>query len=198
MIARLKGVLAVKSPEGLLVDVHGVGFRVLVSLNAFGKLPEEGQPLELPIHTHMRESSLDLFGFADLSEKALFTQLLAVSGVGPRMALTILSGMPTEDLVGALAEGNVRRLVGIPGIGKRTAERLVVELQDKVGAIAGSSGTRPKESEGPSAEAVSALVNLGYRQAESEDAVRRAMGAGGAASADLAAIIREALKTVSA
>ena len=107
MIARLTGVLAVKSPEGLLIDVHGVGYRVLVSLSAFSELPNQGGKVELPIHTHMRESSIELFGFADGAEKALFLHLLAVSGVGPRLALTLLSGLPSEELVGALAEGNV-------------------------------------------------------------------------------------------
>ena len=195
MIARLSGILADKSPAGLLVDVHGVGYRVLVSLNAFARLPSEGASIELPIHTHMRESSLELFGFVDQAEKAMFLQLLAVSGVGPRMALTILSGLPTEDLAAALAEGNARRLVAIPGIGKRMAERLVVELQDKVkaGGFAAASAAPPADSvtEG---EAVSALVNLGYREANADRAVRDAVRNG---VKDLASMIREALKTLS-
>lgn len=195
MIARLKGQLALKSPEGLLVDIHGVGYRVMVSLNAFADLPAEGQPVELQIHTHMRESSLELFGFVDQGEKALFTQLLSVSGVGPRIALTILSGVKAADLVTALVEGDVKRLVGIPGVGKRKAERLIVELQDKVLAlgIAPSGGSVPRPP-GAEDEAVSALVNLGYRPAESEEAVRRAIGDG---SVDLAVVIREALKVLS-
>ncbi len=195
MIARLTGVLAVKSPEALLVDVHGVGYRVLVSLSAFSGLPDQGAELELPIHTHMRESSIELFGFADEAEKSLFLQLIAVSGVGPRLALTILSGMPTEDLIGALADGNVKRLVGIPGIGKRTAERLVVDLQDKVRAAgAARSSTAVPTARGTEAEAVSALVNLGYRDADADKAVRDAAHAG---ISDLAAMIRAALKTLS-
>lgn len=195
MIARLTGVLAVKSPEGLLVDVNGVGYRVLVSLNAFADLPEEGNGVELPIHTHMRESSLELFGFADQAEKALFLQLLAVSGVGPRLALTILSGLPTDDLIAALAEGNVRRLVAIPGIGKRTAERLVVDLQDKVRASGLAALSRQTSTTaGTESEAVSALVNLGYRAADADKAVREAARGG---ISDLAAMIREALKKLS-
>ncbi len=195
MIARLSGVLAVKSPEGLLVDVHGVGYRVLVSLSAFSGLPDQGAALELPIHTHMRESSIELFGFADEAEKSLFLLLIAVSGVGPRMALTILSGMPTEDLIGALADGNIKRLVGIPGIGKRTAERLVVDLQDKVRASgAAKSATAIPTARGTEAEAVSALVNLGYRDADADTAVREAAHAG---ISDLAAMIRAALKSLS-
>lgn len=195
MIARLTGALAVKSPEGLLVDVGGVGYRVTVSLSAFSELPEQGSSVELPIHTHMRESSIELFGFADEAEKALFLQLIAVSGVGPRLALTILSGMPTEDLVGALAEGNVKRLVGIPGIGKRTAERLVVDLQDKVRASASAkSETSSPLARGPEDEAVSALVNLGYREADADRAVRDVARDG---TGDLAELIRAALKTLS-
>ncbi len=195
MIARLTGVLAVKSPEGLLIDVHGVGYRVLVSLSAFSDLPDQGSEVELPIHTHMRESSIELFGFADEAEKALFLQLIAVSGVGPRLALTILSGMPTDELVGALAEGNVKRLVGIPGIGKRTAERLVVDLQDKVRAAGGAApAASPAPAQGPEVEAVSALVNLGYREADADRAVRDAARDG---VTDLAEMIRTALKTLS-
>ena len=195
MIGWLRGALATKSPEGLLVDVNGVGYRVLVSLNAFADLPDQGETVELEIHTHMRESSLELFGFVKLEEKALFTQLLAVSGVGPRMALTILSGIPTDDLVTALAEGDVKRLVGIPGIGKRTAERLIVDLQDKVAGLAlGASRKAAAAPPEPADEAVSALVNLGYRQAEAEDAVRRAAHDG---AGDLADVIREALRMLS-
>jgi len=195
MIARLTGILAVKSPEGLLVDVNGVGYRVLVSLNAFADLPDQGQKVALPIHTHMRESSLELFGFADESEKSMFLQLLAVSGVGPKLALTILSGLPTDDLVAALAEGNVRRLVAIPGIGKRTAERLVVDLQDKVRAsgLAALSRQTPTTA-GTESEAVSALVNLGYRAPDADKAVREAARGG---ISDLAEMIREALKKLS-
>lgn len=195
MIARLTGILAVKSPEGLLVDVNGVGYRVLVSLTAFSALPGEGAKVELPIHTHMRESSLELFGFTDHAEKALFLQLITVSGVGPRLALTILSGLPTDELVAALADGNVRRLTAIPGIGKRTAERLIVELQDKVRGSGLMAAARPGAGDaGMEGEAVSALVNLGYREADADAAVRR-VARGGAA--DLASMIREALKQLS-
>ena len=132
MIARLTGRLALKSPEALIVDVHGVGYRVLVSLTAFSALPAEGEEVTLGIHTHLRETALELFGFLSGTEQALFGALITVSGIGPRMALNILSGLPAEQLSEALASGNVARLVAIPGIGKRTAERLVVELQDRV------------------------------------------------------------------
>ncbi len=194
MIARLVGRLARKSPESLVVDVHGVGYRVLVSLNAFAALPEEGEPVELAIHTHLRENALELFGFLDPREKALFNALLAVSGVGPRMALNILSGIPAADLQEALSCGDIARLVSVPGIGKRTAERLVVELQDRVRQLHAQGPTDGRRRDGAEAEAVSALVNLGYRQKEAERAVREAIEQGGG---ELAAVIRQALRQLS-
>jgi Holliday junction DNA helicase RuvA len=192
MIARLVGRLARKSPEALVVDVHGVGYRVMVSLNAFAALPEQGGEVELAIHTHLRENALELYGFVADEEKALFTALITVSGVGPRMALNILSGLPAADLRDALAAGNVDRLVAIPGIGKRTAERLIVELQDRVRKLATAV---PTDGAGPlDAEAVSALVNLGYRASEAERAVRAVSATG---AKDLAAVIRRALQKLS-
>jgi len=192
MIARLVGRLAHKSPEALIVDVHGVGYRVMVSLNGFAALPAQGAEVELAIHTNLRENALELFGFASPDEKALFTALITVSGVGPRMALNILSGLPAADLRDALATGNVSRLVAIPGVGKRTAERLIVELQDRMRKLAAAT---PSDGVGPlDAEAVSALVNLGYRALEAERAVRAVSAAG---ARDLAEIIRRALQKLS-
>jgi Holliday junction DNA helicase RuvA len=195
MIARLVGRLAQKTPEALIVDVHGVGYRVMVSLNAFAALPAQGAEVELAIHTHLRENALELFGFASVDEKVLFGALITVSGVGPRMALNILSGMPTGDLIDALGAGNVARLVSIPGVGKRTAERLVVELQDRVRKLAASSaGDGRTAASATESEAVSALVNLGYRQAEAERAVRTAIARDGG---DLAEVIRRSLRKLS-
>ncbi|MFN8642063.1 MAG: Holliday junction branch migration protein RuvA [Candidatus Binatia bacterium] len=194
MIARLTGRLARKSPEALIVDVHGVGYRVLVSLTAFGALPAEGGEVTLGIHTHLRENALELFGFATDAEQALFGALITVSGIGPRMALNILSGLPAEQLIEALAGANVARLVAIPGIGKRTAERLVVELQDRVRKLAAGAAASATAAAAGDAEAVSALVNLGYRAADAERAVR-AVTAGGAQ--ELADVIRKALQKLS-
>jgi holliday junction DNA helicase RuvA len=192
MIARLVGRLAQKSPEALIVDVHGVGYRVMVSLNAFAALPEQGAEVALGIHTHLRETALELFGFLTADEQALFGALITVSGVGPRMALNILSGMPAADLRDALAAGNVNRLIAIPGVGKRTAERLIVELQDRVRKLA---ATAPADGRGPlDGEAVSALVNLGYRTPDAERAVRTVTAAG---ARDLAEVIRRALQKLS-
>jgi Holliday junction DNA helicase RuvA len=194
MIARLTGRLALKSPETLIVDVHGVGYRVLVSLTAFGVLPAEGAEVTLGIHTHLRENALELFGFASAAEQALFGALITVSGIGPRMALNILSGLPAEQLSEALASGNVARLVAIPGIGKRTAERLVVELQDRVKKLVLAPSGDQVTAETSDAEAVSALVNLGYRAPDAERAVRAAIATG---ARELADVIRKALQKLS-
>lgn len=196
MIAQLAGALAYKSPEQLVVDVHGVGYQVFVSLNSFYRLPAPGSPVSLLIHTHVREDSLQLFGFAEQAEKELFLLLLGVSGIGPRLALNILSGTPTQELQAAIEAGDLVRLVAIPGIGKKTAERLIVELRDKVRLL---GGTRPSDGAGPTtgmeAEAISALLNLGYRRGEAERAVQGAITAG---AADIESVIRSALKRVGA
>ena len=195
MIARLVGRLAQKSPQALIVDVHGVGYRVMVSLNAFAALPEQGAEVELAIHTNVRENAIELFGFVSPDEKALFGALITVSGVGPRMALNILSGMPAADLIAHLGAGNVARLVAIPGIGKRTAERLVVELQDRVRKLAAAPPSDARAvASATEGEAVSALVNLGYRHPEAERAVRTAMERG---AGELAEVIRGALQKLS-
>jgi Holliday junction DNA helicase RuvA len=196
MIARLAGRLFRKAPESLVVDVNGVGYQVFVSLNAFAVLPAEGERVELAIHTQVRENAIELFGFLEPAEKALFAALLGVSGVGPRMALNILSGLPTRDLIDALADGDVPRLVSMPGVGRKTADRLVVELRERASRMrmqpAGEEGRAPFAA--AAEEAVSALVNLGYRQADAEKAVRWAREQG---AEDLAAMIRQALRRLS-
>jgi Holliday junction DNA helicase RuvA len=196
MIAQLVGSLAYKSPEHLVVDVQGVGYQVLVSLNSFYRLPEPGAPVRLIIHTHVREDALQLYGFIDREEKELFLLLTSVSGIGPRLALNILSGTPTNELLEALEAGDLVRLVAIPGVGKKTAERLVLELRDKIKLVRSArtaDGGQPVT--GLEGEAVSALVNLGYRRNEAERAVKVACAAG---ASDLEAVIRTALKRVGA
>jgi Holliday junction DNA helicase RuvA len=196
MIAQLAGALAYKSPEHLVVDVQGVGYQVFVSLNSFYHLPEPGGRVELLIHTHVREDTLQLYGFVDRDEKDLFLLLLGVSGIGPRLALNILSGTPTQELQEAIEAGDLVRLVAIPGIGKKTAERLVVELRDKVkGLKGGRDGGNGQRAIGIEAEAVSALLNLGYRRTEAEHAVKRACASG---ATDIESVIRSALKRVGA
>jgi Holliday junction DNA helicase RuvA len=194
MIALLSGLLASKSPEEVIVDVHGVGFQVLVSLHSFYRLPEPGQPVRLLTYTHVREDALQLFGFGDAGERALFLLLLGVAGVGPKLALNILSGMPSEELVEALDAGDVPRLVSIPGVGKKTAERLVLELREKMSGHKARTGA-PARATGVEAEAVSALVNLGYRRPDAERAVKAAAAAEGS---DLERVIRDALRRLSA
>jgi len=196
MIAQLHGILAQKSPEQLIVDVGGVGYQVFVSLNCLYQLPEAGEKVRLLIHTNLRENALELFGFGDPAERQLFTLLVGVSGIGPRLALNILSGMPARDLIAALEAGDVVRLVSIPGVGKKTAERLVVELRDRVKLVQGERAAEQGRTGGSGleAEAVSALVNLGYRRPEAERAVKAAHGAG---EQGLESIIRDALKRLS-
>ena len=195
MIAQLSGTLAHKSPEQLVVDVHGVGYHVLVSLNSFYRLPEPGNPVRLLIHTHVREDTLQLYGFIDREEKELFLLLTSVSGIGPRLALNILSGTPSHELLDALDAGDLARLVAIPGIGKKTAERLVLELRDKIKLVRATRADGERPATGLEAEATSALVNLGYRRNDAERAVKTAVAAG---ATDIEAVIRSALKRVSA
>jgi len=196
MIAQLAGALAHKSPEHIIVDVQGVGYQVFVSLNSFYRLPEPGDRVNLLIHTHVREDALQLYGFIDRQEKDLFLLLVSVSGIGPRLALNILSGTPAHELQEALETGDLVRLVATPGIGKKTAERLIVELRDKVKLLKGAREEGDgRRATGVEAEAVSALVNLGYRRNEADRAVKAAYAAG---AADLESVIRSALKGVGA
>jgi Holliday junction DNA helicase RuvA len=194
MIARLTGVLEEKSPEQLLIDVHGVGYQVFVSLQTFYRLPALHERVLLYIYTHLREDALQLFGFSDEKEKASFLLLKGVSGIGPRLALNILSGIPVAELETALRASDVTRLVAVPGVGKKTAERLVIELREKVGSLEDGLPGVSGEQAAFSAEATSALVNLGYRRAEAEKAVREALRRGSASIADL---IRDSLRSLS-
>jgi Holliday junction DNA helicase RuvA len=196
MIAQLAGALAHKSPEHIIVDVQGVGYQVFVSLNSFYRLPEPGNRVDLLIHTHVREDALQLYGFIERQEKDLFQLLIGISGIGPRLGLNILSGMRADELQEALEAGDLARLVAIPGVGKKTAERLVLELRDKVKLLKGArDGGDGRRATGVEVEAVSALVNLGYRRSEADRAVKAACAAG---AADLESVIRSALKRVGA
>jgi Holliday junction DNA helicase RuvA len=176
MIGRLTGRLATKAPDQILLDVAGVGYLVHIPLSTFYELPEVEKPASLWIHTHVREDALSLFGFLTERERSLFLLLLGVAGIGPKVALTVLSGIPPSELVAALRKQDVRRLVAVPGVGKKTAERMVLELTEKVAAFAEEA---PPETAAVAAEdVVSALVNLGYRRAEAERAVEGIARAG--------------------
>jgi holliday junction DNA helicase RuvA len=194
VIARLTGALEEKTPDQLIVNVNGVGYQVLVSLQTFYRLPALHESVSLQIHTHLREDALLLYGFLEEKEKASFLLLKGVTGIGPRLALNILSGIPVDELENALRTSDVTRLVAVPGVGKKTAERLVVELREKVGAFENGQGISGGQVP-VSAEATSALVNLGYRHAEAEKAVRAALQRGATSIADL---IRDSLRSLRA
>ena len=174
MIGALRGKVETKSPGQVLVDVGGVIYEVAVSLQSFARLPAEGATVRLDIVTHLREDGLTLFGFLDLREKTVFNLLRSVNGVGPKLALNILSGIPATELRGALAGGDVARLVRLPGVGKKIAERLVLELRERARQDEAEAGVEPVSSdiERRDQEAISALVNLGYRRNDAEKVLR--------------------------
>lgn len=172
MIGYLQGNLLKATPETVLLDVNGVGYEVLVSLSTLQEIERRaGERVALYIHTQVREDEIALFGFWTEREKRLFSLLIAVSGIGPRLARSVLSGMPADDLAAALAAGDVGRLATIPGVGKKTAERMVLELREKVRGLAPDvPGAAPAADQ----DVVSALVNLGYKAAQAERAVAEA------------------------
>ncbi len=174
MIAHLSGTLSHKSPVYILVDVHGVGFQVFIPLSTYYKLPESGAPVALHIHTHLREEALRLFGFLTEEEQMLFEKLITISKVGPKLALAILSGLSPQELMSAVLENNVTRLSSIPGVGRKTAERLALELRDKLSdlTVEFAQITGPAGKVGLLDDALSALINLGYRRAEAEKALK--------------------------
>ena len=180
MIAHLRGTLLAKHPNQAIVETHGVGYDVVITVPAFAELPAAGSEVALHIHTHVREDALSLYGFLRVSEKRLFEKLLTVSGIGPKLAITILSGMAADEMVGAIRGGDVARLTRIPGIGKKTAERMVLELRDK---LPEASGGEPSVTQASPMEedVISALVNLGYQRAAAEKALLGARGKEGAA-----------------
>ncbi len=193
MIARLEGVIVEKSPDAVVLDVNGVGYEVRVPLSTFFELPDEGKTVRLRIHTHVREDALQLFGFSAEIERALFRLLIATSGVGPKLALAILSGLPVGKLVAALRAGDLASLTSIPGVGKKTAERMVLDLREK--ALGLDVASRPERPAAPDAAAAaeSALTNLGYPRAQAERAVRRALEVAPEGSS-LETLIKESLR----
>ncbi|HEX5020148.1 MAG TPA: Holliday junction branch migration protein RuvA [Candidatus Binatia bacterium] len=196
MIAHISGTLAQKIPGEVVVDVAGVGYQIFIPLNVFYRLPEIGAPLSLQIYTHVREDALQLFGFQDLGDKQLFLLLLGVSGIGPKLAVNILSGIATDELSRALKEGDQLRLMAIPGVGRKLAERMIVELKDKLSTFA-PIGPETAKIEGGSqllSDAVSALVNLGYKRPEAEKIVREVLRKG---ERSLENVLKESLRRVS-
>lgn len=176
MIAALRGVVLEKTATDAVIDVHGVGYRVALSLLSLSKLPELGAEVALRIRTVVREDAFDLYGFLNRSEEELFLLLTSVSHVGPKMAISVLSGLEVDDLLAALGKGDVARLTKVHGVGKKTAERLVLELKDKVKLIAaeGKPGVlrSAKVNAAPKSDLVSALVNLGYKESQADNAAQ--------------------------
>jgi Holliday junction DNA helicase RuvA len=193
MIAQICGRLAHKSPDEIVVDCNGVGYGVRVPLSTFYELPEVGEEVILRVHTHVREDALHLYGFATPKEKELFCLLIAVSGVGPRLAINVLSGIATHDLERALQEGDLLSLTRIPGVGRKTAERMLVELKDKVSAPGAGVVGVMQMRDGKVKDALSALVNLGYQRGIAEEAIRDCVRQHGA-ELSLEELLKESLR----
>ncbi|MFA6599997.1 MAG: Holliday junction branch migration protein RuvA [Candidatus Omnitrophota bacterium] len=200
MYQYLAGKLIEKTPTHLTLDVNGVGYRVLIPISTYAALPATTEMVRILTHLVVREDAHLLYGFATEEERKIFRLLLSVSGIGPKMATTILSGIPVPELKRAIAEGSLVVLTGISGIGKKTAERLIIELREKMVVEDRAVGTTSASGEGPlqgiSEDAVGALVELGYRKAGAREAVQKAMTMNGAAKLSVSDLIRAALKYV--
>ena len=201
MIAHLEGLLRQKAPTRAVVDVGGVGYEVLVSLSTFAALPDGGKPVSLRIHTHVRDDAIQLFGFHTDLERALFEQLIRTTGVGPKLAQAVLSGMPPRELVAALGREDLAALVAIPGVGAKTAQRILLDLRDRVPGLlaAHDLAVEPACAADPSGEdrleaVVSTLVNLGTPRVRAERVAREALDTSEAEGAPLEVIVRAALR----
>lgn len=195
MIALLRGVLLEKHPNQVIVETGGVGYDVTIPVSTFTHLPNPGAEVRLRIHTHVREDALALYGFLTEDEKGLFEKLIVVSGIGPTLAVKILSGMTAPELVHGIQRGEVERLVRIPGVGKKTAERMVLELRDKLPRV---TSEEPEVAAAALSaidqDVLSALLNLGCARPQAEGAVRKAKAAG--APAEFEPLFRRALELV--
>jgi Holliday junction DNA helicase RuvA len=189
MIAHLSGNLLSKQATSVIIDVGGVGYEVTIPLSTFYDLEDTGAKVELRIYTHVREDSLQLFGFKTIRERELFLKIISVTGIGPKLGITLLSGMSADELIGAIRTNDLARLTGIPGIGRKTAERLVIELREKVEALttaqleeelsARAAASGEPTQDGVRADALSALLNLGYQRTAAEKAIDGAIAEGG-------------------
>jgi Holliday junction DNA helicase RuvA len=198
MIAFLRGRILDKHPNLLIVDVHGVGYQVQVPLSTFYDAGEIGAETELRIHTHVREDALQLFGFLTLLEQQLFERLIAISGIGPKLAVAVLSGIEPADLIAAVHRSDLARLTSIPGVGRKTAERIVLELKDRLGPLTETPGTAATAPTGERLrdDLLSALQNLGYHRPLAEKAIEAALSSSGAPSFEhaLRAALRELMR----
>ena len=200
MIAFLRGKLLEKHPNQVIVETGGVGYDVVITVSTFSALPDSGAEVKLRVYTHVREDTLALFGFLTTEEKMIFEKLISVSGIGPSLAIKVLSGMATSDLTAAIRNGQVEQLVRIPGVGKKTAERIVLELKDKLEGIAAIPASGVPAIPAVSAlsvieqDVMSALLNLGCNRAAAEAAVRKAKTTG--VAAEFEPLFRKSLELV--
>jgi len=202
MIAHLSGTLLSKQATSVIIDVGGVGYEVTIPLSTFYELEDLGSPVQLRIYTHVREDAIQLFGFKTARERELFLRLISVSGIGPKLGITLLSGMSADEMIASIRTNNLARLTLIPGVGRKTAERLVVELREKVAALSSPEleeelGAKPEireipTEEGVRADALSALLNLGYQRSGAEKAIDGALSEGGDISVE--SVLRRSLK----
>ena len=205
MIAHLSGTLLSKQATSVIVDVGGVGYELAIPLSTFYDLGEIGEPVQLRVYTHVREDALQLYGFKSARERELFLQLISVNGVGPALAIKLLSGMNADEMIASIRTNNLVRLVAIPGVGRKTAERLVVDLRDKIAALSSPALEEefaakaavegaPTTTEAMRNDAMSALANLGYQKAPVEKAVKNALDEGGELSVEV--ILRRSLRSL--
>lgn len=205
MIASLTGNLKQKSPQSIIVEVHGVGYEVIVPLTTFYRLPSQNETVHLWTYTHVREDALQLYGFSAAEEKNVFLLLLGISGIGPKLAVNILSGLPFGELIAAVKKGDVVKLGSIPGVGQKTAARLALELKEKILAVAAAdspaAGPAEEKESQRTEDAVSALVNLGYRAPLAKEAVKKVLqsmnGGIGPGGFPVEELIKESLKVLS-
>jgi Holliday junction DNA helicase RuvA len=196
MFAHLRGILLEKHPNQAIVEAGGVGYDVTIAVPTFTKLPDVGSEVRLRIHTHVREDALALYGFLSQDEKSLFEKLISVGGIGPTLAVKVLSGLAAVDLIGHIRRGEVEKLVRIPGIGKKTAERMVLELRDKLPAATGEEPAQQASAlDSMDEDVLSALLNLGCSRPAAESAVRKAKASAGA-GAGFEPLFRRALELV--
>ena len=205
MIAHLSGTLLAKQATLAIVDVGGVGYELAIPLSTFYELGEAGSPVQLRVYTHVSQDAIRLYGFLTARERELFLQLISVNGVGPGLAIKLLSGMNADEMIASIRTNNLVRLVAIPGVGRKTAERLVVDLRDKIAALsspaleeefaakAAAAGS-PASPDAMRDDAISALANLGYQRAAAEKAVKNAIDEGGELSVEV--ILRRSLRSL--
>src|SRR2546425_2431981 len=205
MIAYLSGTLLSKHATSAIVDVGGVGYDVAIPLSTFYELGDTGTPVQLRIYTHVREDAIQLYGFKTVRERELFLQLISVSGVGPGLAIKLLSGMNADEMIASIRTNNLARLVSIPGVGRKTAERLVVDLRDKIAALSSPALEEQFAARAAAAgaasspdsmrdDAMSALANLGYQRVAAEKAIKNAIDEGGDLSVEV--VLRRSLRSL--